>query len=311
MDITLRQLEYFIALAEARGFGAAAEKVFVTQPALSVQIRELEARIGAQLVIRDRRGISLTPAGQEVLRSAYRMRAELIAMQSAVRWQEGLTGRLKLGVIPTVAPYLLPKALPLIAARYPGVDLRVREAMTHELLAALDDGALDAAVLALPSGRADQIERPLFEDRFLLAGAHEALGGLVARADSLRPATLDPDSLLLLDEGHCLADQALEVCGLARSSTRVDLGAASLATLCGLVAGGFGFTFLPEIALASERAAAPGMGVARFSAPEPRRMIGLVRRNLPGPDAWFAALAGLLEEAGRVLLSAQPHVPGA
>lgn len=311
MDITLRQLDYFIALAETRAFGAAAEKVFVTQPALSVQIRELETRIGVQLVIRDRRGITLTPAGQEVLRAAHRVRAELSAMQAAVRWQEGLTGRLKLGVIPTVAPYLLPKALPLVAERYPGVDLRVREAMTHELLAALDDGALDAAVLALPSGRADQIERPLFEDRFLLAGAHEALGGLVARAEALRPATLDPDSLLLLDEGHCLADQALEVCGLARSRTRVDLGASSLATLCGLVAGGFGFTFLPEIALASERAAAPAMGVARFSGPEPRRVIGLVRRNLPGPDAWFDELAGLLQEAGEALIAAQPHVPGA
>ncbi|WP_137700539.1 LysR substrate-binding domain-containing protein [Marimonas lutisalis] len=310
MDITLRQLTYFIALAETRHFGRAAERCHVTQPALSVQIRELEDRLGAQLIAREGRQPALTPAGQEVLASARRVMGELDRMQDAVRWQGGLSGRLKLGVIPTVAPYLLPVALPMLRARDLSLDLRVREAQTDQILSDLGDGHVDAAVLALPTGVPGLVETPLFEDRFTLAGSAAQIEELSARTEALRPTELNPDRLLLLDEGHCLADQALEVCGLRRSATRVDLGASSLATLSGLVAEGFGLTLLPELALESEMAATPALRVIRFPAPEPARMVGLVRRDLSGNDGWFIELAAILREAGRAVLdTARARVP--
>lgn len=302
MNVTLRQLAYFIALAETRHFGRAAKAVHVTQPALSTQIRELEDRLGAPLVDRSGRAFRLTPAGQEVLGSARRIMAEMERMHTAARWQEGLAGRLKLGIIPTVAPYLLPEALPRLRARDVTLDLRLREAQTEVLLAELADGLLDAVVIALPSGLPDLVEEPLFADRFLLAGGAAQVAEVRASGRGPRPGELNPARLLLLDEGHCLADQALEVCGTSRAATRVDLGASSLATLCGLVAAGFGQTLLPELALATETAAAPDMGVIRFAAPEPMRVIGLVRRDLGGPDGWFRELGQMLGEAGAALL---------
>lgn len=307
MEPTLRQLSYLIALADTRHFGRAAARCHVSQPALSVQIREIEARLGTRLVDRDGRRILLTPAGQEVLASARRIAAEVERLRDVVRWQGGLSGQLRLGVIPTVAPYLLPVALPLLRARDLTLDLRVREAQTGRLLDDLRDGRLDAAVMALPAAPG-LVEAPLFRDGFLLAGSPAQIADLADR-DALRPLALDPDRLLLLDEGHCLADAALEVCGLRRSATRVDLGASSLGTLCGLVAAGFGLTFVPEIALEAERAAAPRMAVARFVAPEPARQIGLVRRDLSGNDAWFRDLAGLLEQAAAPLLARARAVP--
>lgn len=301
MNITLRQLEYFVALTETRHFGRAAAQVNVTQPALSTQIREMEERLGAPLIIRHKRQFALTPAGQEVLRSARIILAELGRMSDSVRWQDGLAGRLRLGVIPTVAPYLLPVALPLIRARDLSIDLRVREAQTADLLADLGEGRLDAAVMALPAGREPLAEVALFEDRFLLAGSRPQVETLTQSA--LHPRRIDADRLLLLDEGHCLADQALEVCGFERSAARVDLGASSLGTLAGLVAEGFGLTFLPELALESTLSATPGLSLARFAAPEPSRRIGLVRRDLPGKTGWFDELAGLLREAGAQIIA--------
>lgn len=299
MNITFRQLSYFLALSETLNFGRAAEKMNVTQPALSVQIKELEGQLGAQVVERQPRGVVLTPAGHELLRHARRVQAEMRQLQETTRWRTGLGGRLVLGVIPTVAPYLLPVALPLLRAQNLTLDFGVREARTERLLSDLAQGRLDAAVVALPSGGDDLVELPLFEDRFLLAGSAATLP---ARAEELAPTALDPERLLLLEEGHCLADQALEVCALKRAQTRVDLGASSLATLCGLVAAGFGLTFLPEIALKSELASAPDLCVHRFQPPEPTRTIGLVRRKTARDDGWFTDLADLLETAGAQLI---------
>ncbi len=300
MEITLRQLSYFIALSETRHFGRAAEMCHVTQPALSTQIREMEARLGAQLI--DRQGLALTPAGQTVLRSARAIKAEIEVMHESVRWREGLSGRLRLGVIPTVAPYLLPVALPILRMGDLSLDLRVREAQTDALLEDLADGRLDAAVMALPAGGSGLCETILFEDRFLLAGSRAQLTKLQAGPKPMRPAALDPERLLLLDEGHCLADQALEVCGLERAVTRVDLGASSLGTLAGLVAEGFGLTFLPEMSLTSTLAATPELALMRFCPPEPGRTIGLVRRDLQGPTGWFDDLAAILRTAGTRVL---------
>ncbi|QPH53630.1 LysR substrate-binding domain-containing protein [Pontivivens ytuae] len=301
MKITLRQLQYLIALGEARHFGRAAESVHVSQPALSVQIRDLEAAIGTRLVERKAREAVLTPAGREVVARARRVMEEVQAIAEVGRQERGLTGQLTLGVIPTVAPYLLPAALPLIRARNSALDLRVREAQTAELIAELQGGTLDAAVIALPSKVRGLSEHPLFTDRFLLAGSAPRVAALEGATP--RPEEMDPDSLLLLEEGHCLADQALEVCGLDRSRTQVDLGASSLSTLCGLVAGGFGVTLVPELAACAEQRM-QGLALTRFAAPEPCRTIGLVTRETSGQGAWVEELADLLKRAGTETIAA-------
>lgn len=307
MNLTLRQLTYFRALAEERHFGRAAARVHVTQPALSMQIKELEEGLGLVLFERLPRNLRLTPAGRDVLIHAERVLSAVAGLEAAVR-QTGLAGQINLGVIPTVAPYLVPAVLMQLRQGEGPATLRIREAQTDVLLEGLGNGRLDAVVIALPEGREDLEAQILFEDRFLLAGA----AGRIDQFDTeaLRPRALDPGELLLLDEGHCLADQALEVCGLARTGTRVDLGASSLATLCGLVAGDFGLTFLPEIALAAEAAAAPGLTVRRFAAPEPARRIALVRRAGGAEAGWFAALAkALAREGGLRVTEARRAVP--
>jgi len=299
MEITLRQLKYLISLAEQGHFGRAAAACNVSQPALSVQIRDLEARLGVALVERRARRATLTPAGREALRRARRIMDEVRELQEAAQRERGLGGRLRLGVIPTVAPYLLPVALPLLRGRNIALDLGVREAQTATLVVELGEGALDAVVIALPAP-ADLAVAPLFEDRFVLAGSAAqitALGGAPPR-----PEAMAPERLLLLDDGHCLADQSLAACGLAREATRVDMRASSLATLCRLVGEGFGLTLLPEIAVRAETAAAPGLALMRFAAPEPFRTLGLARRRTGADEGWFAELAALLRAAGRTLL---------
>ncbi|PTQ71930.1 hydrogen peroxide-inducible genes activator [Celeribacter persicus] len=300
--LTLRQMTYFVALAETRSFSLAAETVHVTQPALSQQIKEMEATLGTQLVERLPRDIRLTRAGQVVLDRARQILAMTRDLEAEIRLSKGLTGRLTLGVIPTIAPYLLPRALTRIKAAALDLDMRVREAQTAELIALVASGKLDAAVIALPYETQGLMAEPLFTDRFLLAGSKARIAAL-SEATVPRPTELSPDTLLLLDEGHCLADQALEVCGLKRNRQSVDLGASSLATLCGLVAQGFGLTLLPEIALCSEMAASPDMAVMRFPEPEPQRVVALVRRQSTEVKAWFTELAALLADAGEELMS--------
>ncbi|MDP1669767.1 LysR family transcriptional regulator [Phaeovulum sp.] len=301
MNITLRQLSYFLALIETGHFGRAAEKVHVTQPALSMQIRALEGALGLALVERLPRGLVPTRAGRVLARRAARVLAEVQELAAEAR-HLGLGAALHLGIIPTVAPYLLPPLLPRFREISGTGELRLREAQTALLLAALAEGALDAVVIAGPVNDPGLITQALFEDRFLLAGSAARLAALGAAREALRPRALDPDELLLLDEGHCLADQALDVCGLTRSTTRLDLGASSLATLCGLVAQGAGLTFLPELALAGE--ATPGLVCARFAAPEPARELLLVRRAASSGEGWFEPLAGALTAAGQGLIAA-------
>ncbi|WP_417267445.1 LysR substrate-binding domain-containing protein [Celeribacter baekdonensis] len=296
--LTLRQMTYFTALADTRSFSAAAERVHVTQPALSQQIKEMELNLGAQLVERLPRDIRLTREGQVVLERAHKILAMTRDLEAEIRQSKGLSGRLSLGVIPTIAPYLLPRALTRIKAAALDLDLRVREAQTADLLTAVINGRLDAAVIALPYDVTGLLAEPLFTDCFLLAGSKSRIEALSAPIAPPRPTDLPPDALLLLDEGHCLADQALDVCGLTRSRQTVDLGASSLSTLCGLVAQGFGLTFVPEIALCSEQAASPDMTVLRFPDPQPQRTIALVRRHSTEAKTWFTDLAALLSEAG-------------
>ena len=305
MQITLRQLSSFLALIEARNFGVAAARVHISQPALSMQIRALETALAMQLVERRPRDVVPTRAGREFAARAARVLAEMHELTAQAR-HGALGGALLLGMIPTVAPYLLPGALPALRALPGARELRLREAQTAVLLHDLARGELDAIVIAGPLTDAALAVQPLFHDRFLLAGNAARLAALGARRETLRPRQLDPDQLLLLDEGHCLADQALEVCGLTRAAQRLDLGAASLATLCGLVAQGAGLTFLPEIAFAAESAAAPGLACARFAAPEPARQIVLARRAASAGDDWFAPLAAALGAAGTAAAARAP-----
>ncbi len=313
MNFTLRQLIYFKALAEQRNFGRAAETVFVSQPALSVQIRELEKNLGAVLVERQARDVVLTPFGRRILDHAERVLAASQDLGDAARWRGGLAGELRLGLIPTIAPYILPATLEALRSRDISLDVQVHEAKTARLLNELRAGRLDAAVIALPSTESGLVEIPLFEDRFLLAGTTARLtalrsGALGKDADALRPTDLRPvelelSQLLLLEEGHCLTDQALDVCGRGRGHAQINMGASSLSTLSRLVAAGFGLTLIPELAALQEQRGAPDMQLMRFSNPEPARQIGLVRRDSSEDDGWCDALAQILRDVGTDLVT--------
>ena len=300
MAISLRQLSYFVALAEEGGFGAAAQRMNVSQPALSQQVKELETRLHATLVERLPRGIRLTRSGAEVLERARRVLAEVGDLERAVRLGGGLSGRLTLGLIPTVAPYLLPGALTRLRAHDVTLDIRVSEAQTAPLLTALGEGRLDAAVVAAPVHQSGVETLSLVEDRFLYAVSDRHSDRLPRRP---RPEAVGGETLLLLDEGHCLADQALSVCGLARRP-RIDFGAASLTTLAGLVAEGLGVTLLPELAVPHERAAAPGLALRRFARPEPARDIVLAVRSGSAEEVWTGELARHLRDAAADLVAA-------
>lgn len=304
MNITFRQLRYFLALAEQGHFTRAAEVIHVSQPALSMQIRALEDQAGGKLVERTPAGIVLTPRGRTLADHARQVVAAMSGLEQGLH-SPGQGGKLRLGMIPTIAPYLLPEALPVLRASDIGRDMYLREAMTDRLLTELEAGQLDAAVVATPAEDETMVSASLFTDRFLLAGSSSRIAGFADRAEELHPQSLDPAQLLLLDEGHCLGDQALELCGLSRHGGRLNLGAASLATLCRLAAQGMGLTFLPEIARRQEIAAAPGLVAIRFPDPQPARQVLLLRRGTTPADGWFDELAEVLRSAGHKLLAAE------
>jgi LysR family hydrogen peroxide-inducible transcriptional activator len=303
MNITLRQLTYFKALSEQRNFGRAAEAVNISQPALSVQIRDMEAVLGAKLVERRARDVVLTPFGRRILDHAERVLGEMQALGEAARWQGGLAGRLSLGIIPTIAPYILPGVLEALRSRDISLDVQVREARTEQLIAEMQSGQLDAAIMALPVPAEGLQARALFKDRFLLAGSAARLAALGQGAEALRPMSLTQSPLLLLEDGHCLTDQALEVCGRGRGHAQIDMGASSLGTLSRLVAAGFGLTLMPELAATTESRAAPGMQLRRFAPPEPYREVALVRRASTEDASWFGELADLLGTVGGELIT--------
>ncbi|MFY9238129.1 MAG: LysR substrate-binding domain-containing protein [Roseovarius sp.] len=302
MNITLRQLSYFRALAAQRHFGRAAATVNISQPALSVQIREMEAQLGQALVERRSRDVILTPFGRVILDHAERIDAEMRSLEETARWQGGRAGRLRLGIIPTIAPYILPGTLEALRSFDINMDVHVQEGKTDRLISGLSDGSLDAAVMALPV-EADGLRAvPLFEDRFLLAGSTARLAALGASVEALRPDGLGGAQLLLLEDGHCLTDQALDLCGRGRGHAQIDMGASSLATLTRLVAAGFGLTLMPELAARTETRGAPDMQLARFASPEPSRQIVLVRRAATPEAGWFTDLGRVLARVGGALV---------
>ena len=276
--ITLRQLRYLASLARYRHFGRAAEDCAVTQPALSMQIRELEREIGAELVERRPGEVMLTELGGEV---AARAEAILTAARDLVdfaRHRDLLSGHLKLGIIPTLAPFVLPRVLPKLQAAYPRLRLEVRETQTRTLLEELGRGTLDCLMLALPAEGADVETLPLFDDPFLLAVPARDPLPANRRVDV---ADVDQSRLILLEEGHCLRDQALAFCGNPRHDQPTGLGATSLATVIQMVANGYGVTLVPEVAVDAELHDAR-VKLLRFAEPEPMRMVGLAwRRTSP------------------------------
>ncbi len=289
--ITLRQLRYLASLARHRHFGRAADDCAVTQPALSMQIRELEREIGAELVERRPGDISLTDTGLDVAQRAEQILAAARDLVDFARHRDVLSGALRLGIIPTLAPYVLPRLLPRLQAKYPKLRLEVRETQTKLLLEELARGALDAAMLALPVEGADVETLTLFDDAFLLAVP--AADALPARA-RVGVDDVDRRRLILLEEGHCLRDQALAFCAAPRRDAPAGLGATSLATVMQMVANGYGVTLLPEVAVDAEARDAR-VKLLRFKTPEPARSIGLAWRHTSPRKKDFEALGEIVK----------------
>ena len=290
--ITLRQLRYLAALARAGHFGRAAEECAVTQPALSMQIRELERELGAELVERRPGDIVVTEIGLEVAQRAERILAATRDLVDFARHRGVLSGPLRLGIIPTLAPYLLPRELPLLQKRFPDLRLEVRETQTQTLNEELAAGALDCLLLALPADGHDIETLSLFDDRFLLAAP--AAEPLPRRRVTIHD--VDQRRLILLEEGHCLCDQALAFCASKRRDAPAGLGATSLATVMQMVANGYGVTLVPEIA-ADVEVRDTRVKLARFAEPQPGRSIGLAWRRTSPRRKDFEALADIVRGA--------------
>ncbi|WP_370099838.1 LysR substrate-binding domain-containing protein [Streptacidiphilus sp. MAP12-20] len=290
---SVAQLRAFAAVAEHRHFREAAAGLRISQPALSGAVAALEESLGVQLVERTTRKVIITSVGERVAAHARAVLGALSALTEEVdSSRRPFTGPLHLGVIPTIAPYLLPTVLRLARDCYPDLELHVHEERTHQLLDGVATGRLDLLLLALPAG-AGLVDIPLYDEDFVLVTPpdHELAG----RLDVPRDVLLDLD-ILLLEEGHCLRDQALDLCrevGAEPGATR----AAGLSTLVQLVAGGLGVTLLPATAVAVETGRAAGLAATRFSAPPPGRRIGLAHRPSSARTAEYERFAESLREA--------------
>ena len=272
--VTLRQLRYFDALAQHGHFGRAAGACAITQPALSMQIRELEEALGAVLIERGARKFRLTKFGEDAaprVRGILRSVDELAELARASR--DRIAGRLRIGMIPTIAPYLLPTVIDNLTRMHPELEIHVRETMTPKLIQELAEGRLDTAIVALPVSEPSLTEAILFSENFLLVRPGEDEGTPVPSSEKLREMRL-----LLLEEGHCFRDQALSFCNMQSSPPREVLDASSLSTLVQMVGAGIGVTLIPEMAVAVETRSAP-VSVVRFKNPQPSRTIGMVWRK--------------------------------
>jgi LysR family transcriptional regulator, hydrogen peroxide-inducible genes activator len=272
-NLTLKQLRYFDALARHCHFGRAAEASAISQPALSMQIKEMEEILGGVLLERGARQIGLTKFGEEVaqrVRDILRSVDELGDFARASR--DHLVGPLRVGMIPTIAPYLLPTVIRNLTRMHPELDIHVRETVTPRLIRELAEGRLDTAIVALPVSEPSLTEVALFSENFLLVRPGEDEGTPAPSSESLREMRL-----LLLEEGHCFRDQALSFCNM-QSSPREVLDASSLSTLVQMVSTGIGVTLIPEMAVAVETRSA-SVSVTRFRNPQPSRTIGMVWRK--------------------------------
>lgn len=299
IGLTLKQLRYFEALARHRHFGRAAEACAISQPALSLQIKDLESMFGAPLVERSARQVRLTPIGESLLEKARHILLAVEELDDLSRASRGpLAGRLRLGIIPTVAPYFLPNIITALSQRVPGLDLKLREAITGTLIEDLLEGRLDLAVVALPVSEPALREFALFEEDFVLVRPAEDADKPVPSPDKLQAMRL-----LLLEEGHCFRDQALSFCQIGATRPQELMEGSSLSTLVQMVGAGMGITLIPDMAVALEARSAQ-VAVSHFPHPRPSRTIGMVwRRTNPLSDQLMqvAAVVRTLGQEGKIV----------
>ena len=292
---SLRQLGYLIALAQHLNFTRAAASCFVTQSTLSAGLKELEATLGASLVERDRQSVLMTPLGLEVVERARQLLAaaeDLAALAAASA--EPMSGTLRLGAIPTIAPFLLPRILPGLRTRYPKLKLLLREDVSANLLQRLADGQLDFALLALPYATGDMLVRQLFDDEFWLVGREDDPALKSKRATVTAPIA---EKLVLLEEGHCLRQHTLAACTRADSTNPSGVEATSLLTLVQMVESGIGLALVPEIALNSGLLKGTRLVARPLTPPAPKRTIVLLARRSSARQTELAALGDFIEAA--------------
>ena len=292
LHLSLRALGYLVALAETRHFGRAAELCFVSQPTLSAQIKKMEEQLGVQLVERGQ-SVRLTEIGERVVERARRIIEEAREIEELARnVQDPLSGEIRVGLIPTVGPYLLPHIAAALRTRFPRLKLLLVEHQTSRLLELLKDGELDVAILALPLPGERVATRPLYTERFQVALPDDHP---LAKRKRLALEDLDGQTLLLLEDGHCLRDQALEACSLARVREAPDFRATSLETLRQMVAAGIGITLLPNLAAKPYGVATPGLTLRRLKDPEPVRTIAAAWRPGCARQETIAHLCSAIE----------------
>lgn len=306
--MNLRELQYLVALAEHRNFRRAAEACLVAQPTLSTQIRKLEEELGVALFERTPRRVMLTPAGQDALARARRILTEMEGMRDAARrLSHPESGTARLGIFPTLGPYLLPEVMPKLRARFPQLQLLLTEEKSDQLLTRLREGRLDAAILALPVHDFSLHCELLFEEPFMLAvPRHHAL----ASRESLRMDELSHYSLMLLEDGHCLRDQALEVCQLSGAQEQSEFRATSLETLRQMVLAGLGVTLMPALAATGMASYADKLHLLRFEDSSPSRQIGLFWRKTSAMEPLLKSLAEVLRGVTAALLAPRNEEPG-
>lgn len=273
-NITLKQLRYFNTLAQQSHFGRAAEICAVSQPALSMQIKELEETLNSKLVERGARKTQLTQFGKEFAKRASDILRSVDELEEFTRsMSDELSGQLRIGVIPTIAPYLLPKIINELSREFPTLDIHIRETLTQNLIKEISEGQLDTAIVALPLSESSFTEIPLFTEEFVLVRPITDKGKPAPNREMLKEMRL-----LLLEEGHCFRDQALSFCNIQTTRPREMLDGSSLSTLVQLVSAGIGVTLIPEMALDVETRSA-NVSITRFLDPTPSRTIGMIWRK--------------------------------
>jgi LysR family hydrogen peroxide-inducible transcriptional activator len=302
--MNLRDLRYLVALADHRHFGKAASASFVSQPTLSTQIKKLEDELGVALVERAPRRVMLTPVGRDI---AERARGILGAVDElreiARRTRDPEAGSVRLGLFPTLGPYLLPHVVPQLRTRFPRLELLLVEEKTEVILRMLREGRLDAGVLALPLHDDHLHEEPLFDEPFVLAVPRTH--ALAAR-ESIRVKDLAHESLLLLEDGHCLRDQALDVCEMAGAGEKTGFRATSLETLRQMVAANVGITLLPKLAVQPPVPPSEAVALVPFRDPTPHRQIAMAWRKTSAMGDFLATFAEVFRAAVPTSLLSAP-----
>jgi LysR family hydrogen peroxide-inducible transcriptional activator len=297
--MNIRSLQYFVKLAELKHFSKAANACFVSQPTLSTQIRKLEEELGVSLVERAPRKIMLTPIGEDIAHRARHILRDIEHVKDAARRsKDPETGIIKLGIFPTLAPYLLPHVIPVIRRQYPELRMQLAEEKTEIILNMLDQGRLDAGLLALPVEEHGMEVEVLFEEPFVTAmpSSHP-----LCDKQSISLQDLEGEELLLLEEGHCLRQQALEVCALAGAHERVDFHATSMETLRQMVAVNAGVTLMPVLSVKPPIPTTDNITLRPFKAPAPSRTIALVWRSSSPLGGFLRKLADSLKVSADLL----------